>query len=67
MAGVDIPEKGDAWAVGYFATALRRVKGRWRAAEDLPFEAAQPMKGPVRVPGSTMAEIEATVKEATLW
>ena len=27
-------------------------------ADDLPFEAAQPMKGPVRVPGSTMAEIE---------
>ncbi len=27
-------------------------------ADDLPFEAAQPMKGPVRVPGATMAEIE---------
>jgi len=27
-------------------------------ADDLPFEAAQPMKGPVRVPGATMAEVE---------
>jgi len=27
-------------------------------ADDLPFEAAQPMRGPVRVPGATMAEIE---------
>jgi two-component system response regulator HydG len=27
-------------------------------AEDLPFDAAQPMQGPVRIPGSTMAEIE---------
>ena len=27
-------------------------------ADDLPFDAAQPMQGPVRIPGSTMAEIE---------
>jgi two-component system, NtrC family, response regulator HydG len=27
-------------------------------AEDLPFDAAQPLQGPVRIPGSTMAEIE---------
>ena len=27
-------------------------------AEDLPFDAAQPIAGPVRIPGSTMAEIE---------
>ncbi len=27
-------------------------------ADDLPFEAPQPMKGLVRVPGATMAEIE---------
>jgi two-component system, NtrC family, response regulator HydG len=27
-------------------------------AEDLPFDAAQPMQGPIRIPGSTMAEIE---------
>lgn len=39
VAGVDIPVKGDSWAVGYFATALRRVKGRWRAVEDVPFGA----------------------------
>ena len=25
---------------------------------DLPFDAAQPMRGPVRVPGATMAEVE---------
>jgi two-component system response regulator HydG len=28
------------------------------AGEDLPFDAAQPIQGPVRIPGSTMAEIE---------
>ncbi len=27
-------------------------------ADDLPFDAAQPIQGPVRIPGSTMAEIE---------
>jgi two-component system response regulator HydG len=35
-------------------------------ADDLPFEAAQPMKGPVRVPGATMAEIERWAILATL-
>ena len=35
-------------------------------ADDLPFEAAQPMKGPIRVPGSTMAEIERWAILATL-
>jgi two-component system, NtrC family, response regulator HydG len=27
-------------------------------ADDLPFDAAQPVQGPVRIPGSTMADIE---------
>ena len=35
-------------------------------AGDLPFEDAQPMKGPVRVPGSTMAEVERWAILATL-
>jgi two-component system response regulator HydG len=35
-------------------------------AEDLPFEAAQPMRGAVRVPGATMAEIERWAILATL-
>jgi len=35
-------------------------------AGDLPFETAQPMKGPVRVPGSTMAEVERWAILATL-
>jgi two-component system response regulator HydG len=35
-------------------------------ADDLPFEAAQPMKGAVRVPGATMAEIERWAILATL-
>ncbi len=35
-------------------------------ADDLPFENAQPMKGPVRVPGSTMAEVERWAILATL-
>ena len=35
-------------------------------AEDLPFEAPQPMKGLVRVPGATMAEIERWAILATL-
>ena len=35
-------------------------------ADDLPFEAPQPMKGPVRVPGATMAEIERWAILATL-
>jgi DNA-binding NtrC family response regulator len=33
---------------------------------DLPFEAAQPIRGPVRVPGATMAEIERWAILATL-
>ena len=35
-------------------------------AGDLPFEAAQPMRGAVRVPGATMAEIERWAILATL-
>ncbi|MBX3185850.1 MAG: sigma-54-dependent Fis family transcriptional regulator [Labilithrix sp.] len=35
-------------------------------AEDLPFDAAQPMQGPLRIPGSTMAEIERHAILATL-
>ena len=35
-------------------------------AEDLPFEAATPMRGPIRVPGATMAEIERWAILATL-
>jgi DNA-binding NtrC family response regulator len=35
-------------------------------ATDLPFEAAQPMRGAVRVPGATMAEIERWAILATL-
>jgi two-component system response regulator HydG len=35
-------------------------------ADDLPFDAAQPMLGPVRIPGSTMAEIERHAILATL-
>jgi DNA-binding NtrC family response regulator len=35
-------------------------------ADDLPFEAAQPMRGAVRVPGATMAEIERWAILATL-
>ncbi|MDB4945022.1 MAG: acetoacetate metabolism regulatory protein AtoC [Labilithrix sp.] len=35
-------------------------------AADLPFESAQPLTGPVRVPGSTMAEIEKWAILATL-
>ena len=35
-------------------------------AEDLPFELAQPVRGAVRVPGSTMAEIERWAILATL-
>jgi two-component system response regulator HydG len=35
-------------------------------ADDLPFEAAQPMRGPMRVPGATMAEIERWAILATL-
>jgi two-component system response regulator HydG len=35
-------------------------------ADDLPFEAAQPIRGPIRVPGATMAEIERWAILATL-
>ncbi|HVH46004.1 MAG TPA: sigma-54 dependent transcriptional regulator [Labilithrix sp.] len=35
-------------------------------ADDLPFDVAQPMHGPVRIPGSTMAEIERHAILATL-
>jgi two-component system response regulator HydG len=35
-------------------------------AEDLPFDAAQPVQGPIRIPGSTMAEIERHAILATL-
>ena len=35
-------------------------------ADDLPFEAAQPMRGPISVPGATMAEIERWAILATL-
>jgi len=35
-------------------------------AGDLPFEAAQPMRGPISVPGATMAEIERWAILATL-
>ncbi len=35
-------------------------------ADDLPFDAAQPIQGPLRIPGSTMAEIERHAILATL-
>ncbi len=35
-------------------------------ADDLPFDAAQPLQGPIRIPGSTMAEIERHAILATL-
>lgn len=35
-------------------------------ADDLPFDAAQPLQGPIRIPGSTMAEVERHVILATL-
>ncbi|MBX3260504.1 MAG: sigma-54-dependent Fis family transcriptional regulator [Labilithrix sp.] len=35
-------------------------------ADDLPFDAAQPVQGPVRIPGATMAEIERYAILATL-
>jgi two-component system, NtrC family, response regulator HydG len=35
-------------------------------ADDLPFDAAQPVQGPVRIPGSTMAELERHAILATL-
>jgi len=38
--------------------AVVMCEGQKLEADDLPFDAAQPMQGPVRIPGSTMAEIE---------
>ncbi|MBF5066142.1 sigma-54-dependent Fis family transcriptional regulator, partial [Salmonella enterica subsp. enterica serovar Istanbul] len=38
--------------------AVVMCEGSQVDAEDLPFDAAQPMNGPLRIPGSTMAEIE---------
>jgi two-component system response regulator HydG len=38
--------------------AVVMCEGTSVTAEDLPFDAAQPLQGPVRIPGSTMAEIE---------
>ncbi len=38
--------------------AVVMCEGTSIAADDLPFDAAQPVSGPVRIPGSTMAEIE---------
>ncbi len=38
--------------------AVVMCEGHKLEADDLPFDAAQPMQGPVRIPGSTMAEIE---------
>lgn len=36
LSGVFLPSKGDAWAVGYLGTVLRREKGRWRVPSGLP-------------------------------
>ena len=38
--------------------AVVMSEGTKLEADDLPFDAAQPVQGPVRIPGSTMAEIE---------
>ena len=38
--------------------AVVMCEGTQIDAEDLPFDAAQPIQGPLRIPGSTMAEIE---------
>jgi two-component system response regulator HydG len=38
--------------------AVVMSEGPKLGADDLPFDAAQPVQGPVRIPGSTMAEIE---------
>jgi two-component system response regulator HydG len=35
-------------------------------ADDLPFEGAQPLRGPIRVPGATMGDIERWAILATL-
>lgn len=36
LNGVFVPPTGDAWAVGYFGTVLRRTKGVWRTAPGVP-------------------------------
>jgi two-component system, NtrC family, response regulator HydG len=36
------------------------------SGDDLPFDAAQPIQGPLRIPGSTMAEVERHVILSTL-
>ncbi len=46
--------------------AVVLCEGSQIGPDDLPFEAAQPMRGPIRVPGSTMAEIERWAILATL-
>jgi two-component system response regulator HydG len=46
--------------------AVVMCEGTKIQAEDLPFDAAQPVLGPVRIPGSTMAEIERHAILATL-
>ncbi|MCE9638236.1 MAG: hypothetical protein K8T90_21240 [Planctomycetes bacterium] len=35
-AGVFVPPRGDAWAVGYVSTILRRTGSRWRLVTDVP-------------------------------
>jgi len=46
--------------------AVVMAEGSSIDADDLPFLVAQPAGGPVRIPGSTMAEIERYAIEATL-
>ncbi len=46
--------------------AVVMTEGASLDADDLPFDAAQPMHGAVRIPGSTMAEIEWHAILATL-
>jgi two-component system, NtrC family, response regulator HydG len=46
--------------------AVVMSEGSQVEADDLPFDAAQPFQGPIRIPGSTMAEIERHAILATL-
>ena len=46
--------------------AVVMAEGTAIEADDLPFTAAQPTSGPVRIPGSTMAEIERYAIETAL-
>ena len=46
--------------------AVVMAEGNAIDADDLPFTAAQPTAGPVRIPGSTMAEIERYAIETAL-